>query len=30
MYDYLHPTPKGYRLWADAVKGPLNQLLGKN
>ena len=29
MPDYLHLTPKGYRIWADAVKGPINELLGK-
>src|SRR5262249_6277382 len=27
MPDYLHLTEKGYRIWADAVKGPINQLL---
>jgi lysophospholipase L1-like esterase len=29
MFDYLHLTPKGYRIWTDAVKGPINELLGK-
>jgi lysophospholipase L1-like esterase len=29
MNDYLHLTPKGYQIWADAVKGPINDLLGK-
>jgi lysophospholipase L1-like esterase len=29
MYDYLHLTPKGYRIWADAVKGPIKELLGE-
>jgi lysophospholipase L1-like esterase len=29
MYDYLHLTPKGYQIWADAVKGPIDELLGK-
>jgi lysophospholipase L1-like esterase len=28
MYDYLHLTAKGYQIWAAAVKGPINQLLG--
>jgi lysophospholipase L1-like esterase len=28
MYDYLHLTPKGYQIWADAVKGPIHELLG--
>ena len=27
MYDFLHLTPEGYRIWADAVKGPIKQLL---
>jgi len=29
MPDYLHLSPEGYRKWADAVKGPINELLGK-
>jgi len=29
MYDSLHLTAKGYRIWADAVKGPITQLLGE-
>jgi lysophospholipase L1-like esterase len=29
MYDFLHFTPKGYQMWADAVKGPIQELLGK-
>jgi lysophospholipase L1-like esterase len=29
MPDYLHLSPKGYQIWADAVKGPIMELLGK-
>jgi lysophospholipase L1-like esterase len=29
MPDFLHLSPKGYQIWADAVKGPLTELLGK-
>jgi prolyl oligopeptidase len=29
MYDFAHPTEQGYEIWADAVKGPLAELLGK-
>jgi lysophospholipase L1-like esterase len=29
MPDYLHLTPKGYQIWADAVKEPIHELLGK-
>jgi lysophospholipase L1-like esterase len=29
MPDYLHLSPKGYQIWADAVKGPIVELLGK-
>ena len=29
MPDYLHLSPKGYQIWADAVKGPIEKLLGK-
>ena len=28
MKDYLHPGEKGYRIWADAIKPKLNELLG--
>jgi lysophospholipase L1-like esterase len=27
MPDYLHLSEKGYRIWADAVKGPIKELL---
>jgi lysophospholipase L1-like esterase len=27
MPDYLHLTPKGYEIWADAVKDPIAELL---
>jgi beta-glucosidase len=27
MSDSLHPTTKGYELWAEAVIGPLTRLL---
>ena len=29
MHDSLHLTAKGYRIWADAVKEPIKQLLGE-
>jgi lysophospholipase L1-like esterase len=29
MPDFLHPNEKGYEIWAEAVKGPLQDLLGK-
>jgi lysophospholipase L1-like esterase len=29
MPDFLHLTEKGYQIWADAVKGPIMDLLGK-
>ena len=29
MYDYLHLSPKGYEIWAEAVKEPISELLGK-
>lgn len=29
MPDYLHLSPQGYQIWADAVKGPIEDLLGK-
>ncbi len=28
MPDFGHPGPKGYQIWADAVKGPIRELLG--
>jgi beta-glucosidase len=28
MNDYLHPTPKGYQLWADAMEPALSKLFG--
>jgi lysophospholipase L1-like esterase len=28
MSDLLHPSPKGYEIWAQAVKEPLSQLMG--
>jgi lysophospholipase L1-like esterase len=28
MSDGLHPTAKGYELWAEAVIGPLTTLMG--
>jgi lysophospholipase L1-like esterase len=28
MADGLHPTTKGYQIWAEAVKEPLAKLLG--
>jgi len=27
MYDFLHPTPKGYEIWVDAMKPTLDRLL---
>jgi lysophospholipase L1-like esterase len=27
MHNYLHLTEKGYQIWADAVKGPITELL---
>ncbi len=30
MPDFLHLSPKGYQIWADAVKGPIQELLGKS
>jgi lysophospholipase L1-like esterase len=27
MPDLLHPSEKGYRIWADSIKEPLAQLL---
>lgn len=29
MPDFLHLTEQGYRLWADAVKRPIDELLGR-
>ena len=29
MPDFLHLTPKGYQIWADAVKAPIEELMGK-
>ena len=30
MPDFLHLSPKGYALWAEAVAGPLKELMGAN
>jgi lysophospholipase L1-like esterase len=30
MPDFLHLSPLGYQMWADAVKGPIDELLRKN
>jgi lysophospholipase L1-like esterase len=27
MPDFLHLSPKGYQIWADAVKGPIKEML---
>lgn len=27
MYDFLHLTAKGYQIWADAVKGPIQEMV---
>jgi lysophospholipase L1-like esterase len=29
MPDFLHLSEKGYQIWADAVKGPIKELMGK-
>jgi len=29
MYDYLHPTAKGYAIWAEAMEPTLKRLLGE-
>jgi lysophospholipase L1-like esterase len=29
MPDYLHLSEKGYQIWADAVKGPILEMLGR-
>jgi beta-glucosidase len=28
MADYLHPTPKGYAIWADAMQPLIDQMMG--
>jgi lysophospholipase L1-like esterase len=30
MYDFLHLTEKGYQTWADAVKGPIKELMASD
>ena len=30
MPDFLHLTPKGYQIWADAIEGKLKELLGES
>lgn len=30
MPDFLHLSPEGYRIWADAVKGPIHELMQVN
>jgi lysophospholipase L1-like esterase len=30
MYDFLHLTEKGYQIWADAVKGPIKELMASD
>jgi lysophospholipase L1-like esterase len=30
MYDFLHLTEKGYQAWAEAVKGPIKELMAEN
>jgi lysophospholipase L1-like esterase len=30
MYDALHLTEEGYQIWADAVKGPIKELMASN
>ncbi len=30
MPDFLHPSAKGYEIWAQAIQGPLAQMLGKS
>jgi beta-glucosidase len=27
LYDFLHPAPAGYQIWADAMKSKLAELL---
>jgi lysophospholipase L1-like esterase len=29
MYDYLHLTPKGYEMWADAIDPVLKEMMGR-
>ncbi len=29
MHDFLHPTPKGYQIWADAIQPMVDQYVGK-
>ena len=29
MDDFLHPTPKGYEIWADAIQPVIDQYVGK-
>ena len=29
MYDYLHPTEKGYRIWAEAIEPEIIKIMGK-
>jgi lysophospholipase L1-like esterase len=29
MKDGVHPSRKGYEVWADAIKGPLGKMVGK-
>lgn len=29
MPDFLHLSPKGYDIWAEAIKGKVKELLGE-
>lgn len=29
MYDYLHPTARGYAIWAEAMEPTMRKLLGE-
>lgn len=29
MPDFLHLTPEGYKIWADAIEKPVNRLLAQ-
>lgn len=29
MHDYVHPTPAGYRIWAEAIEPKVAELMGK-
>jgi lysophospholipase L1-like esterase len=29
MFDFLHPTPKGYEIWAQAIGPVIDRLLAK-